>query len=160
MKEYLNQLHQPLPSAGKKKKCYSSSSSSSDDSDNSSSSDAEENEFYCRFCNKKAKGIKERKPENEVCSTCVINFPSRMFCKTCKRFYPDKKPFAKSKDRCNYCFEKLMKAREARKKRKEGVQVEVPEKKIKKQQHQTNDDENYICLYVKGQCVFKKHFAI
>lgn len=156
MDRYLVQLNEPLK---EKKKIYTSSSSSSSTSGGDLSSDSSsdtDNMYFCRVCNKNIKGgSKEIKPEEEICKICVANFPERMFCKTCKRYFTSKKPFSKAKDRCNFCFEKLEKAREARKKKGEKSEEPV-QKKSKKQEH----SDNYVCLYLKGQCVFKKHFNI
>jgi len=140
----LSRLDSPI-NKKKKRAIYSSSSSMSD------SSLDEERIFYCRFCNKKAKSATERKPETEVCKFCEGNFPERMFCKSCKRFFPDKALFTKAKERCNPCVDRLEKARESRKKRKQETEnnSEPSKKKI---------DDNYVMLVINGQCVHKHNF--
>lgn len=152
MDRILAQLQQPTKE--KPPKTYASSYSSTPVDSLSDSSDSD-NIYFCRLCNKNIKGgKKEIKPEDEVCKTCVINFPERMFCKKCKRYFTNKKAFGKDKTRCNFCHDKLAKIREARKKREEALDEPAP-KKSRKQ----DDEENYVCLYLKGQCVFKKHFT-
>jgi len=144
----------------------SSSSSSSPDSssDETSSPDTDEDLiYYCRFCNKKNKGKRDRKPEEEVCHHCLEAFPEKMYCKSCRRFFPDRKPFTKAKDRCNFCFEKLEKAREARKRKKEGDQLNQEDKTKKKEESACKKikkrEEGCVYLEINGKRIFKKNFA-
>ena len=138
-------------------------SSSSDMSESSSSSEDNELLFYCHLCNKKAKGATENKPVNEICKTCQGNFPERMFCKSCKRFYTNKEPFGKSRDRCTSCVDKLEKMREARKKRScEPKEKEEVKRKRKNEDTKSSEEieENYVAVFVKGNCVVKKTFKM
>lgn len=139
-------------------------SSSSSSSNSSSSSADEDGIFYCRICNKKVNGTTDGKPTNEVCKPCVKNFPERMFCKSCKRYFPNAEPFGKTKDRCNFCHEKLQLRREARKKKAADSFPEgSPEKKKRKQKIEDEEETNtgnYVAVYIKGKCVAKKTLNI
>ena len=118
----------------------SSSFSESDSSSALSSSDEDEEQFICRLCNKEATGQTGKDYMKELCKACHNDFPERMFCRSCKRYFPNRESFEKSKDRCNFCCKKLEKMREARKKSnssgKQRVDTkekpEVEEKKKKK----------------------------
>ena len=165
------------------------SSSDSDTSSNYSSSDEEVHQhFVCRLCNKDVKGSPEKGDENELCKPCQKDFPERMYCKRCKRYYPNGESFGKAKDRCNFCWRKLEKIREARKKRKEGVVTketpDVAEKKKKKPkmndirtsaekviekklgedtvktegETSTPNEGTFVAVFIKGTCVAKTDF--
>lgn len=156
--EALAKLGKPMHK--RKSEIYSSSSSSSSSSSDEASSTDTDESFYCRFCNLKSKGLKDRKPQDEVCSNCIVNFPEKMFCKSCKRFFPDRKPFTKAKDRCNFCCEKLEKAREARKRRREECLDKFGKADKKEERKKAKkEEESYVSLFINGQCIFKKHFS-
>lgn len=153
MDRFLAQLKHPQ----KEKKKSDSSGTSCESTSNTDTSDSDSDcMYYCRICNKSIKGSKELKPENEVCKNCVSNFPERMFCKSCKRYFPNKKPFSKCGTRCNFCVDKLNKLREQRKLKREAENSE--DKGKKKSKKEDDDGESYVCLYIKGQRIFKKQF--
>jgi len=169
----LAKLRRPILTKKKKSDIYSSSSSLNSSyctSDDSASSGAEESlTFYCRFCSTKTKSATpDRQPQDEVCKNCAANYPERMFCKSCKRYFPHRKPFTKSKDRCKFCYIKLERAREARKRKKEeedtNNSLKPKDGKKKKEEEEEGrkktkkQEESYICLYVRGQCIVKKYF--
>lgn len=129
------------------------------DSDCSSGSNSQQNNsFYCRLCNKQTTGtVKE--PKEEICKKCLKDFPYRMFCKSCKRIFPDRGPFTKEKDRCDFCCEKLEKRRAARKK-KTASDDERSFKKKKTIEQEDFECDNYVLVVIKGKHVLKAPFYI